>query len=621
MKKHMLLIAVNLTLSILIMLFGCGGKEVDVGAPKEIENVLDVIPADVVGFIYAPSFQGLNDEINVLLAELAPTNPPQEDLATGLVDFFGVEFEMLQKLGFFDLNKNFAIYFTGVNPSAPSAAAYLKNPETVQQLIETASLDRRSVTHNDVRYYITSDGAMFVPLGDLIVFSGSAAACEKAIDTYKNTMPSIAKDVTYTSFDLDTKSGINDLVGYVAMESVMPVIREWLTDFVDLTAALAAAGMQDVGEMTPQAGSSLEITAKMVDGVDWVLDQADALSFTLQLNEGDLQISPVLKFKNDSEIQEYIRASSENLTHLKYLPQQAIMNGAMRLRKENLIKLSTSMMKFISSSDTDADEGEVESEKASQEFTELMEKFYEPLGDETAFSVDYSGSLMPDILYIYDVANEDKLIRFMDEDYISYLEASNFMLRAMVGDEFSNMYADASLGPSEIYNGVEIKHYTLPNFLSFFAQLSPQMEGLEALAPNELNIYYAITDGKLIYAMGADVQPVRNTLDRIAGITMGFDRAAGYDKITGTLTLKNNLLFAISPFTAIKRIVELAAQTDPNAGMVMMFLGNMSETYSIGISGQGRTGGVEANLFISLIDFKELITILTTFESSMQGMP
>ena len=618
MKKHMLLIAVNLTLSILIMLSGCGGKEVDVGTPKEIENVLDVIPADVVGFVYASSFQGLNDEINVLLAELTPTNPPQEDLATGLADFFGAEFEMLQKLGFFDLSKNFAIYFTGVNPSVPAAAAYLKNPETVQQLIETASLDRRSVTHNDVRYYITSDGAMFVPLGDLIVFSGSAAACEKAIDTYKNTMPSIAKDVTFTSFDLDTKSGIYDLVGYVAMESVMPVIREWLTDFVDLTAALAAAGMQDVGEMTPQAGSSLEITAKMVDGVDWVLDQADALSFTLQLNEGVLQISPILKFKGDSEIQEYIHAAQVNLTQLKYLPQQAMVNGAMRFQKEDLIKLSTGMMTFFSASDSEADEGE--NEKSTQEVTEWMAKFYEPLGEEIAISVDYRGSLMPDMLYIYDVANEDKLRRFMDDDYISYLEASNLMLRAIGAGELSNMYADASLGPSEIYNGVEIKHYTLPNFLSFFAQLSPQMEGLEALAPNELKIYYAITDGKLIYAMSADAQPVRDTLDRIAGVATGFDSSAGYDKITGALTLKNNFLFAISPLTAIKRTVELAAQIEPIAGMAMMVLASVPETYSIGISSQGRADGVEANLFISLVDFKELIKILTTFESSMQGM-
>jgi hypothetical protein len=167
---------------------------------------------------------------------------------------------------------------------------------------------------------------------------------------------------------------------------------------------------------------------------------------------------------------------------------------------------------------------------------------------------------------------------------------------------------------------VEIKHYSLPNIPSLFAQTSPEMEGLEGLVPKELNIYYAITNGKLIYAMSADAQPVRDALDRIAGIGIGFDNAAGYDKITGALTLKNNLLLAISPITAIKRTVELAAQIEPSAGMVMMFLGNMPETYSIGISGQGRAGGVEANLFISLVDFKVLVDMLTTFESSMQGM-
>lgn len=615
MKTQVLSAHVTLILTILIMLFGCGGKEVAVGTPAEMDDVLDVVPADIAGFVYTPSFQALNDEIKALFTALTPNNPPQEDLAMGLVDFFGAEFEMLQKLGLFDLSKSFAIFFTGVNPSVPSAAAYLKDSETVQQLIETAALDRRSVNHNDVRYYITSDGTMFVPMGDFIVFSGSAEAIENAIDTYKNTMPSIARDVTYTSFELDRKSGINDLVGYVEMESVMPVIREWLTDFAEMT----AAGTQDMGEMTPQVGSTLEFTAKMVDGVDWVLNQADALSFALELNEGALQISPVLKFKADSEINEYIHAAQVNLTQLKYLPPGAMANSAMRFQKEDLIKLSTAMMTFFSSSDSEADVEE--REKATQEVTEWMAKFYEPLGEEVAFSADYSGSLMPDMLYIYDVVNEDKLKRFMDEDFISYLESSNLMLRAIMPGEFSNMYADASLGPSEIYNGVEIKYFTLPNFLSFFAQFSTQMEGLEGLAPNELNIYYAITDGKLIYAMSADAQPVRDTIDRIAGVATGFDSAAGYDNITGALTLKNNFLIAISPLTAIKRTVEMAAQIEPTAGMAMMFLASMPETYSIGISSQGRAGGVEVNLFISLVDFKELIDMLATFESSMQGMP
>lgn len=621
MKKQVLSATVTLILSTLIVLFGCGGKEVAVGTPAEMDDVLDVVPADVAGFVCTPSFQALNDEIKTLFAELTPNNPPQEDLATGLVDFFGADFEMLQKLGLFDLSRSFAIFFTGVNPSVPSAAAYLKDSETVQQLIETASLDRRSVTHNDVPYYITSDGAMFVPMGDFIVFSGSAEAIENAIDTYKNTMPSIAKDATYTSFELDRKSGINDLVGYVEMESVMPVIREWLTNFADLT----AAGAQEMSEMTPQVGSTLEITAKMVDGVDWVLNQADALSFALQLNEGALQISPVLKFKADSEIQDYIHPAKMNLTQLKYLPQRAMVNGAMRFQKEDLIKLSTDMMTFFSSSDSEADEEE--SEEATQEFTEWLAKFYEPLGEEIAFSADYSGSLMPDMLYIYDVVNEDKLNRYMDEDYISYLETANIMFRTMGLDEFSNIYADASVGPSQVYNGVEIKHYKLPNIPSLFAQTSLEIEGgesfesLDALAPKELNIYYAISDGKLIYAMSADAQPVRDTIDRIAGVATGFDSAAGYENITGALTLKNNYLFAISPITAIKRIVEMAAQIEPAAGMAMIVLASMPETYSIGISSQGRAGGVEVNLFISLVDFKELIKVLSTFEGSMQGMP
>jgi hypothetical protein len=39
-------------------------------------------------------------------------------------------------------------------------------------------------------------------------------------------------------------------------------------------------------------------------------------------------------------------------------------------------------------------------------------------------------------------------------------------------------------------------------------------------------------------------------------------------------------------------------------GMMMMLLGNIPETYSIGIASENRESGVAGKLFISLGDFK-----------------
>ena len=70
------------------------------------------------------------------------------------------------------------------------------------------------------------------------------------------------------------------------------------------------------------------------------------------------------------------------------------------------------------------------------------------------------------------------------------------------------------------------------------------------------------------------------------------------------------MFFAISPITAVKSVVQLAAQADPNIGMVQMLLANIPEAYSIGIAGQNRDGGVEAKIFASLGDFKDVINMV-----------
>ena len=182
--------------------------------------------------------------------------------------------------------------------------------------------------------------------------------------------------------------------------------------------------------------------------------------------------------------------------------------------------------------------------------------------------------------------------------------------------EMASMYSDVSAGPPEIYNGVEIKSYILPNINALFGELPA---GMEVVAPEQWNVYYAVNGGKMLYAMAGNAQPIKNTLDRMAGMGVGFDQGAGYAKLAGALTLKNNMFFALSPITAVKSLVQIFAQTDPNIGMIQMFLANIPETYSIGIASQNRDNGVAGELFISLGDFKEIIIMLISLQQ-MGGM-
>lgn len=577
---------------------------VDIAVDIAPDSVLNVIPQDTVGLIYISSLLGLNDEINALMAEMVPSDPPQEILAQILADTFSAGFETLaelEELGL-DMRRDFAVFLSSANPPMPSAAVHVKDAESVKQLIEMEAEGSSAVTHNGVTYHTTGEEGAFVLMGDVMVYSNSAAVCEKVIDTQKKMMPSIAANTDFQSLELDTTSGANDLIAYFAMDAIVDDLRPMLTD----KAEGLKMEMEASAESDPELSVGLKYTESLIDGGIWLLDQSRTLSLTLQLNGSDLQISPFLKFKRDSAVQTYIRQGPQELTHLKYLPQNAFVNGEMRFQKETLISLTQTMMKLFVPSDPNADTTGIQT--ASEALNEAFIEFYEGLGDGQALSFNFSESIMPDILYIYDVTDEELVKSYMEEDFIEYFGASMGLVKAMgAGQEFASIYADVSAGPPEIYNGVEIRSYLLPNITSSLGELPPEMAGV---APEQWNVYYAISGGKMLYGMASNAQPVKNALDRMAGMSAGFDQGEGYAKLADALTLENNMLFAISPVTAIKNLVQIFAQLDPNVGTIQMFLVNIPEAYSIGIASQNRDEGIAGELFISLGDFKEIITMI-----------
>ena len=613
MKVSCRLIVLTLILLTSIMMLSYSGKETVAAPDVAPDSVLNVIPQDTVGVIYIPSLLGLNDEINALMAELIPTDPPQELPAQILAETFGAGFETLEELEELglDMRRNFAVFLSGVNPLMYSAAVHVKDADSVKQLIEMEAEGSSSVTHNGVTYHTTGEEGAFVLMDDVMVYSGSSAVCEKVIDTQKKAMPSIADNPDFQSLELDTTSGTNDVVAYFAMDVIADALRPTLTE----QAEELKTDMKASAETDPELSAGLGQAESVIDGGLWLLDQSKTLSLTVQLSGTDLQISPFLKFKGDSEIQAYISEMPRELTHLKHLPQNAFLNGEMQFQKDMFIEFSKAMMQLIIPSDSNADTARIE--EATESLTVAMEDFYEGLGDEIAVSLNFGDSLMPDILYIYDVTDEDQVKAYMEEDFVEYFGASMGLMQAMgATQEFAGMYSDVSAGPSEIYNGVEIKSYVMPNISLLFAELPPEMEGV---APEQWNIYYAINGGKMLYAMAGNAQPVKNAIDRMAGMGAGFDQGAGYAKLTGALTLKNNMFFALSPITAVKNLVQIFAQMDPNIGMVQMFLVNIPETYSIGIASQNRDQGVAGELFISLGDFKEIIVMIISLQQ-MGGM-
>ena len=95
------------------------------------------------------------------------------------------------------------------------------------------------------------------------------------------------------------------------------------------------ADLEEMEASVPEP-QGLEMVSKMMDFGIQLLDQAETLSLTLELNGTDLQISPFLKFKEGSEAQTFfwggahgVDASRLSLTDSGCQQHDAISEGGL----------------------------------------------------------------------------------------------------------------------------------------------------------------------------------------------------------------------------------------------------------------------------------------------------
>ena len=203
-----------------------------------VEDVLDIVPADAVGVVYAPDLVGFNDEINALFAQMNPqmdaTAPPVEVIAQILAASFGAGFGSLaelEELGF-DLSQNFAVFFTGIEQHQMGAAVHIKDVALVKGTIEAEAEGSAAMTHNGMTYYTAGEEGAFIVLDDVLIYGRSPEICKNAIDVFKKASPPITKNADYTALKLDTSSGMNDLVFYLAVEPIAEPVTVMLNESI-----------------------------------------------------------------------------------------------------------------------------------------------------------------------------------------------------------------------------------------------------------------------------------------------------------------------------------------------------------------------------------------------------
>ncbi len=569
-------------------------------APLNIpeNSVLHLIPETALGVIYCPSIQELEYRINAVASDLVPqAGESPELLAKILAGAFGAGFESLAELEVIglDLNQDFAVFLTSLDPMSLSAIVHLTDPEAMKQEIETEAEGSAPIQYNGVTYWSSPEGSgSFAILENTLVFSQLPEVCQNVIDISKGTMESIAQNPDYTSFLTNIIEGNDQLAAHFNLESIIAPFSESIKE--ELLSTI------DTIESDPGSMAAVPMMENMFGMFIDFVEELKSIGATLQVEGTDVQLATFLQFKTDGQIQAKLKdMTPDGLVLLNDLPNIAFINGAFQGNPQLLADMSMSWMEPFLKENT-------EQAKVFEDLLQQMKDVYEFMGDEWSFSANFKDSFIPDYLVIYSLKDEQKVKDYYENQFLDNLQKTMQIMKDTMGDMPQlSMYDGVYIGDPIMHNGIEIKTLVFPNFGAIFVDMPPETVNL---IPQEWQWSYAFSEGHLFFGTG-DPMLLKSALDSKAKIGESIAENVSYQKLLEKLGSDNNLFFGISPLTLAKGIMNLAAESDPNvAAQMQMFstiLTGIPENYSIGFSGKVQDGGVGAKLLITLGDFKQLI--------------
>ena len=264
----------------------------DESEPEEVTSMADIpggsvlhlIPEHTAGIIYCPSLNALNDRVNMLATDLMPTAENPEVIAKILANAFGAGFENLaelEEIGL-DMNQDFAIFMTALNPPDLSATVHLIDPAAMKQVIDAESEGSAPIEYNGVTYWnAAGGGGSFAIIDNTLVFSRSSEVCESVIDTYNKTKPAVTTHPDYQAFLADISAGTSQLGIYFDLESVAPILSAALEE--------ESESMQDSLESDSAAMAAAPpfFESIFVGAIDFI-EQLKSLSATLEVEGTDV---------------------------------------------------------------------------------------------------------------------------------------------------------------------------------------------------------------------------------------------------------------------------------------------------------------------------------------------
>ncbi len=486
--------------------------------------------------------------------------------AVHLVDF--------EEIGL-DLNQDFAIILTRLNPLQFALLVHLTDPEAMRRTIEAVRKEDDRVAYKDVTYWHDSDDAeSFAILGNILVFSKQREVCENVIDTYNGTIQAITQNPDYASFLTDISEDNDQLAVYFDVETTISTLDKPLAEELQVV----IDKIEDADEEDDIVPFLEGISAA---GIPFI-KQVRSASVRLEMEGTDVQIKPFLKFKNGSAFLEIFEEGSNELGFLGELPNRAFVNAAFQGSPKFLTETSKLWFSFFP-------EKTPEERVQREVLLEETKNFYKSLADRWSFCVNVGKTASP--VFIYELKDEARAKIYMDEVFLEKLS-----------------WTEAYPGQAILYNRVAIQSYVFPNFK---ADLPEAGQETSDLVPPEWHWYYAFTEGQLLFTTGTSPEAMQIVLDRRAGSKERFADHPSYQKLIPKLGTDNNVLLAVSPIIAVKTLLPLLDEVAPDNPIAILgqfsgLLMTLPDNYSVGLAAKAQNSEIDAKLFINLDDFGQL---------------
>lgn len=560
------------------------------------DTVLELIPEDSTGFVYMGNPMRLSQKIDKIASDMS-NKPKNNLLAKMLADAFGADFQSLDevhKIGF-DLKKDFCI---SGDPKSKEIAVvtHVHDANGVKSLLQKEAGSMQEKEYAGIKYSLGHEG-VFAVFDDMFVMARLEDVFKKIIDTYKKKSNSILQSSDYKSLKLEL-SEEDEAAIFVDLNKIVQNYSSELQKFKQEA--------KNTLKELPQAQNEQKAVSEIGLNLGlWMAEQLDLYCLTADLEGSTAQFNGFVKFKDESEIQQFISTEPTEPNLLKLLPHGYFLAGNGVFKEEDGVKLFNTMLEAI--------QEDVDTEvQAYEKFTDGLEEFYSHFGREFAFGIDLTSSMMPDILYIYETEDDESAAEYMKTGYLEYLKLASDMQKQIVGLNFPTMgmsvLANATLGETETYDGIEIQQIKLPDMDKAFADMPKEME---SLIPKSWSSWYAIEDGKMILTMSSSSEPIKQAIDVMNGYSENIESDKNYDMLTHSVAAKNNLVAYFSLAMLTKKITKLIGQANPDAaGMFSMMFNNLPESYNIVASSSNRDKGVEFNTIIKMDELKQLIQML-----------